>query len=877
MRTAKHFVVTVAAVMLIAGTALAQVCNLKVVTDASPDYTDMDSLIHSITSKWPTPAEKVWAVFYWHHINRRQMSPMYVHGMELADPIRQWNDYGYTMCSTVTGINCSVFGAMGYPVRHWEIQSHTVPEVFYDGRWHMIDSSMSALYTLCDGKTIAGTEDIGKTQGCTASGGKEEFGHIAQYHCLNGTGVKGLLTGADCNRELYQEALCFNPNKIHNCNDLWWDRGHRYILNLREGEVYTRTYHRLGDDVAYYTPNPHRKNADPDYRPDYKIRGNGVRTFTPELTAAGLLKTVHTTTGTTAAPGLGVYPLVPGQPGEVVFKVEGANVITSMTILADVFRKTAADSARILIAPAATPQPDRFTEVWKSDATGDQHTEVTLTDKVNGGYEFLVKVELTGKPAPTDARLKHISFKTITQVNAKALPRLNIGRNTIYVGRGDPTESVVLWPELQDGRYKSCLVEERNVVSEKEHPQVCAVLHPAKPNEDAWVTFRLDAPRDIVRLTYGGRLWNKASGSQIDFLHSFDGGKTWTKSYTLGPSDFSGVPDAPNRDPKQRPFDVIHYETVSQVPPGMKSVLFRYAMRGRDASAKGCGLVAVRMEANYRPADPTFKPIEATFTWQERQEDYSLVERSHTQLVLAVPFRYVVNVGGVDHPQMESLRVNVKGAAGELKYGYSDGKDVGGKKFVSFKAIYGRNFAEGKSYTCSIPSADSWDAGDKNGSRKLTDGIAWCAYGGGAAYSHGLLWNGPKDVTITVDLEKPEKLGGFRVHVHGYPYPDAMRGGMPDKIEVLTSVDDKAYASRGFFNLKMRWKDLPADFMWPDSEQLQGHMFDLVLPARVEARYVRFKVASTRMVGITEVQALDAIKREPFDLRIALPNEKPVR
>ena len=32
--------------------AWAQVANVKVVTDASPDYYDMDSLIHSVASRW---------------------------------------------------------------------------------------------------------------------------------------------------------------------------------------------------------------------------------------------------------------------------------------------------------------------------------------------------------------------------------------------------------------------------------------------------------------------------------------------------------------------------------------------------------------------------------------------------------------------------------------------------------------------------------------------------------------------------------------------------------------------------------------------------------------------------------------------------------
>src|ERR1044071_9888996 len=151
--------------------------NLKVVTDASPDYSDMESMIRSITSNWETPEQKCWAMFYWNHIARRQTAPMMLHGMALTDPIRQFNDYGYTMCSTISGINCSIWDAMGLKAKYWDISNHTVAEVQYGDGWHMYDNSLSALYTPCDGRTLAGVEDIGKTGSCAASGGKAEPGH----------------------------------------------------------------------------------------------------------------------------------------------------------------------------------------------------------------------------------------------------------------------------------------------------------------------------------------------------------------------------------------------------------------------------------------------------------------------------------------------------------------------------------------------------------------------------------------------------------------------------------------------------------------------------------------------------------------------------
>jgi len=80
---------------------------------------------------------------------------MILHGQELADPIRQFNDYGYMMCSTIAGANCAIWHHMGMDVRSWDVSLHTVSECFYEDRWHIYDNSMSALYTLCDGVTIA--------------------------------------------------------------------------------------------------------------------------------------------------------------------------------------------------------------------------------------------------------------------------------------------------------------------------------------------------------------------------------------------------------------------------------------------------------------------------------------------------------------------------------------------------------------------------------------------------------------------------------------------------------------------------------------------------------------------------------------------------
>lgn len=839
------------ALLVPTGIVAAEVYNLKVVTDASPDYSDMDSMIHSIAGRWETPKDKVWAMFYWNHIARRQTMPMRLHGLALTDPIRQFNDYGHTMCSTIAGINCSIWDAMGYKARYWDITLHTVSEVFYDDRWHMVDNSMSALYMLCDGQSIAGVEDIGREGACEASGGKTEPGHIARYHCLNATSPNGFLTGADTIRDLAQEYRCFHPNGLkHRYYYYDWDRGHRYILNLRQGESYTRHYRSLSKDRDHYVPNG---GKDPEAANErYRIRGNGVWTFRPDLTAAGLDRAVYQKQGIVAGAG-GLQPARSGVPGIAVFKTQSANVTTSQVIRAAVFRHSDEDQARISVS---TNNGLKWTEVWKAETTGEIPVEFRLLDEVNGAYEVLVCVELFAKREPEDCVLKSFETETLTMLNSKTQPRLNLGRNVVYVGAGEQTDSIVFWPELQAGKHREMIVDEKNIASTPKHPGYQGTVHPKVAGEDAYLVYRLDAPRDLTKLTFGGRFYNRARGSRCELLYSLDG-KTWTTAWSLTDT--------------QPPWDVIHYETVD-LPKGHNAVWIKYLMNTSDPSPGGCSLYAVRMEANHLPADAAFQPIDVTFHWSERQADRTLVERSHTQRVDKLPLKYTINVGGADHPVMNWMRINTAGAVPDVKYGYSDGKEVGGKKSVGQWATYGNNLAVGKSYNCSAPSETNWGAGDPEGA-KLTDGVAGPPYAGGTSYRCAALWKAGTHPVITLDLGEPADCAAFGMNFHGYPWWDALQGEVKDEVEVFTSLNGKDYTSQGLLETDLRWKGLPVNHMWPDEEKITGHTFRRIPERPVRARYVQYRISNQRIFACTELEVLDAIRFEPFDLRIALPDE----
>ena len=796
----------------------ADVYNLKIVTDGSPDYSDLDSLAHSATHRWETDAQKAWALFHWSHVARRQTNPMTLHGKAETDPIRQYNDYGFTMCSTISGINCALWQHMGYKVRYFDVAVHTISEVFYNDRWHLYDNSLSAIYTLCDGKTIAGVEDLGKTLGCEVSGGKEEAGHIALYHCLNGTGPDGFLEGADTMRDLrHLGEDTFNPKALKHrtyYNDA--ERGHRYILNLREGETYARHYARLdkpadgaptdkfASDPAYFTPNGKNKDGtprDPEAKnPRYRIRGNGVRTYVPTKQAA-----------------------------DGIYRIEGANVITSLKISAD-----AAQSIGLSTNNGMTwndvPNPGPSSKL-----------DLKLIDEVNGAHEVLVK-------AP-DAR--NIRFETITQLNLKTLPKLNVGKNTIYVGAGEQLGSIVVWPELQADRYKPHAVESVNVKTKDEHEGWNAVMSPEDKGSDGYVVFKIDAPDEVTRLTQGARMYVRNRDAQIRFEHSFDGGKTWANSFSFTNTE--------------QPWDDIHNQVIEDIPTGTKSVLCKYVM-------KNAGLYSVRMEANHKVPQASPTPLEVTFDWSERQANYSLIERSHTHLVEKLPFTYELNVGGADHPIVKTLTINPKGSRGALTYGYNDGKPASAAaKWIGNWVTYGKNLAMGKPYTLSVPPAENgWEAGDPE-MKKLTDGRVGSSYSGGASYKEGPLWKKGTSPEITVDLGESREAAAFRVHIHGYPAQDAIKGKVKDEVEVFTSADGRTFARAGKFDFRLRWKDVPVNYMWPDDEQFNAYNHTLVLDKPIDARFVKFAVKPSRMMVVSEVQVLDGIKAEPFDLKVALP------
>ena len=258
---------------------------------------------------------------------------MELHGLALTDPIRQFNDYGYTMCSTIAGINCAIWDAMGLRAKYWDISLHTVS----GGRIrrplaHVRQQHVGALHALRrpDHRRRRGHRQAGRVRGFRRRGGT---GPHRQVPLPDGHQPARLPHGRRHDAQPRRRRLAASTRTGSKYRSYFydWDRGHRYILNLRDHESYTRYYRSLGQTRGFYVPNDGKDPEKVNER--YRIRGNGIRVFTPALTAEELATSAHCVIQRGRVERRGrCARRRPDQAGEVVFKVEGANVITSLQI-----------------------------------------------------------------------------------------------------------------------------------------------------------------------------------------------------------------------------------------------------------------------------------------------------------------------------------------------------------------------------------------------------------------------------------------------------------------------------------------------------------------------------------------------------------------
>src|SRR5687767_2179493 len=144
--------------------ASGRINNLKVLSDKTDDVTTVENILKSFTKAGMTDEERAKGIWTAAVKYRHQTSPPNEHlaaDWEAHDPVKLFNVYGYCMCCCASAIIESLNRADGREARGRILNGHSVPEVFYNGGWHMFDASLLTYFPK-PGGGIASVDEISK-------------------------------------------------------------------------------------------------------------------------------------------------------------------------------------------------------------------------------------------------------------------------------------------------------------------------------------------------------------------------------------------------------------------------------------------------------------------------------------------------------------------------------------------------------------------------------------------------------------------------------------------------------------------------------------------------------------------------------------------
>ena len=140
------------------------VSNVKVLSDKVEDVSSLEAWKASNIKPGMTDEQKAVAIWKTVVKYRHQTAPpneFLQQEANVHDVMKTIHVYGYGMCCCASAdIEC-LGRYLGMGARGWAIFRHSVPELFYGGKWHLFDSSLMNYFRNPNG-SIASVEEIAK-------------------------------------------------------------------------------------------------------------------------------------------------------------------------------------------------------------------------------------------------------------------------------------------------------------------------------------------------------------------------------------------------------------------------------------------------------------------------------------------------------------------------------------------------------------------------------------------------------------------------------------------------------------------------------------------------------------------------------------------
>ncbi len=593
------------------------VSHLKVLSDRVADVSSLAAWRRSFIRPEMTAEEKALAVWQSSVAFVYQDAPPLEFAGCVHDAIKDFNVYGYGMCCCASARLEELARYVGLPARGFGINGHSVPEVFWDDGWHLLDASLVNYFRRTDGQLASVADLTQAVQGW--------FGEHPGYR------------GNDAGLRQFQQAAGWTgwrqgPPLLARCSFYdaggWWPaKTHGWYSTMQEF------------DGSHKTPFPFEYGYSQGYEVNLQLRRGERLTrnwFNRGLHVNGILHDGGTPGCLTAKVGEGAMAFL-RQFGDLNEGRVGTGTLEYEVPLADggfrdaalavenlACRQEAPAEAAVHVADPAQPgtleldlptsyvyltgqlaletvmRPGGQVRVWLSDNNGGDWCPVAtitapgarvvdLQSWVLRRYDYRLRLVLEGP----GTGLNRLALTHDVQCSQRALPTLGEGDNTLRFSAGPDEGTVTIEGAAQPAQPGKRLT--------------LADFHPVRQDvreQDfqlqsgtGAVTFSIATPGEMTRLRLGGHYRLRDARDQWSLQLSFDEGRTFrTVATQTGP--FQGI---------------CQYVTVTNVPAGTRAAQVRWVGRQRNTTC----LFFARIDADYRQPRGGFRPVKITYVWDE--------------------------------------------------------------------------------------------------------------------------------------------------------------------------------------------------------------------------------------------------------------------
>lgn len=627
-----------------AGQPVSVVSNVKVVSDKVEDVSSLEAWKEAVIRPGMTDQEKAIAIWETVLKFRHQDAPPdeYLQSaINVHDAIKTFNVYGYGMCCCAASNIESLARYLGMPARGWGIHAHSVPEVYWDGAWHLLDASLLAYYPQPDG-TLAGVEDIVASvrEWLAANPGyRQNAGRLMEYGRAGGwrNGPAVFLGCPFIDDDGWYMAGThgwYSAMQEYDCEpfifEYGYSQGYRVNIQLKPGMRVTRNWSNRGLHVNMMEGQAPGcltttvGEGDLRYSPRYgdlapgRI-GNGTLEWKIPLTDPALRYSALRYENLLATPD-GLGPGDESQPAELELRVPSSYVFLSGDLQLD-----------------ATVGPDGSVGAYVSDNNGldwcqvlsvssTRSRRISLTPWVFRRYEYRLRLVLRGR----GTALQRLELRHDIQHSQRALPALGKGDNTIEFTAGPDQGTVTIEgntsPDAAQG--KQLVYTDFGPSSEGLELEFMRVGE----SGEGQITFPVVTPGDMTRLRLGCHYRARDARDGWDMEVSYDNGATYTAvGRCAGPT--------PGK---------CEYITVSDVPRGTRAALVRW--RGQQFNTT-C-IFDFRIDADYTEPHGGFAPVRVTYVWDEGG-----TEKQHVYIARSPRDVYTITCD--DAPTMRSISLEL--------------------------------------------------------------------------------------------------------------------------------------------------------------------------------------------------------------------------